>query len=99
MWPLANWYRLVVYIIKRRSPMAKSGLAKLFRNGHSQAVRLPREFRFEGDAVRVRRGAAGGFVGARVSGGGWWGWGGGHCVGGEILKKSRKKARGRAGGE
>jgi len=35
--------------------MAKSGLAKLFRNGRSQAVRLPREFRFEGDAVRVRR--------------------------------------------
>lgn len=35
--------------------MAKSGLAKLFRNGSSQAVRLPREFRFEGDQVRVRR--------------------------------------------
>jgi antitoxin VapB len=30
-------------------------LAKIFRNGRSQAVRLPREFRFEGDAVRVRR--------------------------------------------
>ena len=29
--------------------------AKLFRNGRSQAVRLPREFRFEGDSVRVRR--------------------------------------------
>jgi antitoxin VapB len=35
--------------------MAKTGVAKLFRNGRSQAVRLPREFRFEGDAVRVRR--------------------------------------------
>jgi antitoxin VapB len=35
--------------------MAKSGVAKLFRNGRSQAVRLPREFRFEGDSVRVRR--------------------------------------------
>jgi antitoxin VapB len=34
--------------------MAKSGLAKLFRNGRSQAVRLPKEFRFEGDMVRVR---------------------------------------------
>jgi len=33
--------------------MAKSGVAKLFRNGRSQAVRLPKEFRFEGDAVRV----------------------------------------------
>lgn len=30
-------------------------IAKLFRNGRSQAVRLPREFRFEGDRVRVRR--------------------------------------------
>ena len=29
--------------------------AKLFRNGRSQAVRLPREFRFAGDRVRVRR--------------------------------------------
>ena len=29
--------------------------AKVFKNGRSQAVRLPREFRFEGDRVRVRR--------------------------------------------
>jgi len=35
--------------------MAKMAIAKLFRNGRSQAVRLPREFRFEGDRVRVRR--------------------------------------------
>ena len=35
--------------------MAKTAVAKLFRNGRSQAVRLPREFRFEGDRVRVRR--------------------------------------------
>ena len=33
--------------------------AKLFQNGRSQAVRLPREFRFEGDRVRVRRVASG----------------------------------------
>ena len=32
-----------------------SRAAKLFRNGRSQAVRLPREFRFEGDRVRLRR--------------------------------------------
>ncbi len=32
----------------------KKGVAKLFRNGRSQAVRLPREFRFEGDCVRIR---------------------------------------------
>ena len=35
--------------------VVKIGIAKLFRNGRSQAVRLPREFRFEGDRVRVRR--------------------------------------------
>ncbi len=29
--------------------------ARLFTNGGSQAVRLPREFRFEGDEVTVRR--------------------------------------------
>ncbi|HET6840736.1 MAG TPA: type II toxin-antitoxin system VapB family antitoxin [Candidatus Angelobacter sp.] len=29
--------------------------AKLFQNGSSQAVRLPREFRFKGDKVRIRR--------------------------------------------
>jgi len=29
--------------------------AKLFMNGRSQAVRLPREFRFEGTEVRVIR--------------------------------------------
>jgi antitoxin VapB len=29
--------------------------AKLFRNGRSQAVRLPKEFRFEGDEVSIRR--------------------------------------------
>lgn len=30
-------------------------IAKLFRNGQSQAVRLPKEFRFEGDFVYVKR--------------------------------------------
>ncbi|NJD57675.1 MAG: antitoxin [Nitrospirae bacterium] len=29
--------------------------AKLFRNGQSQAVRLPREFRFENDHVFVKK--------------------------------------------
>ena len=29
--------------------------AKLFRHGGSQAVRLPREFRFPGDKVRIRK--------------------------------------------
>ena len=34
-------------------PMSKT--AKLFRNGNSQAVRLPQEFRFPGTEVRIRR--------------------------------------------
>lgn len=29
--------------------------AKLFMNGRSQAVRLPKEFRFSGDAVGIRK--------------------------------------------
>lgn len=29
--------------------------AKLFQSGRSQAVRLPKAFRFDGDAVRIRR--------------------------------------------
>ena len=29
--------------------------ARLFRNGRSQAVRLPREFRFDGDRVFIKR--------------------------------------------
>jgi antitoxin VapB len=33
--------------------------AKLFKNGRSQAVRLPREFRFKGDRVRLRRAGRG----------------------------------------
>jgi len=36
--------------------------AKLFRNGRSQAVRLPAEFRFEGVEVFVRRDPATGDV-------------------------------------
>jgi antitoxin VapB len=29
--------------------------AKLFKNGRSQAVRLPKEFQFSGNEVRIRR--------------------------------------------
>jgi len=36
--------------------------AKLFRNGRSQAVRLPSEYRFEGSEVYVRRDPANGDV-------------------------------------
>lgn len=33
--------------------------ASLFRNGRSQAVRIPKEFEFEGDEVTIRREADG----------------------------------------
>ena len=49
------WYILMVYIERR----FMTTTAKLFKNGRSQAVRLPREFRFEGDRVRVRRAGRG----------------------------------------
>ena len=29
--------------------------AKLFQNGQSQAVRLPKDFRFKGDSVSIKR--------------------------------------------
>jgi antitoxin VapB len=44
------------YIPKGIDPPGKPmQTAKLFKNGRSQAVRLPKEFRFEGDEVYVRR--------------------------------------------
>jgi antitoxin VapB len=35
--------------------MGNTGIAKLFKHGRSQAVRLPKEFRMPGTEVRVRR--------------------------------------------
>ncbi len=35
--------------------MKESGIAKIFKHGRSQAVRLPLAFRLPGDRVRVRR--------------------------------------------
>jgi len=39
----------------KKSTIGKPGTAKLFKSGRSQAVRLPKEFRFEGKEVRIRR--------------------------------------------
>jgi len=39
----------------RRNLLADTRIAKLFKNGASQAVRLPAEFRFEGDQVFITR--------------------------------------------
>ena len=38
-----------------RKPAEAKSTAKLFMHGRSQAVRLPKEFRFEGTEVRVSR--------------------------------------------
>ena len=35
--------------------MSETGIAKIFKHGRSQAVRLPMAFRLPGDRVRVRR--------------------------------------------
>lgn len=35
--------------------MSRTGVAKIFMHGRSQAVRLPLAFRLPGDRVRVRR--------------------------------------------
>lgn len=39
-----------------------SRTAKLFRNGRSQAVRLPADYRFQGSEVYIRRTASGDIV-------------------------------------
>lgn len=39
-----------IYLLRRAMKTAK-----LFRNGQSQAVRLPKEFRFEGEFVYVKK--------------------------------------------
>lgn len=36
--------------------------AKVFRHGNSQAVRLPKEFRFDTEEVMVKRAAGGGVL-------------------------------------
>jgi antitoxin VapB len=61
-----GWYLLLVDTTpEEATPMANSVdkkeevRAKLFVNGRSQAVRLPKEFRFEGNEVRVRRALGG----------------------------------------
>jgi antitoxin VapB len=48
----------VIYIIGRYHYLIGCGMtatAKLFMHGRSQAVRLPKEFRFEGTEVRVSK--------------------------------------------
>ena len=39
----------------RRKTSSKRVIARVFKNGRSQAVRLPKEFRFEAETVLVHR--------------------------------------------
>lgn len=41
--------------IQWESVMPDTGVARIFKHGRSQAVRLPKAFRLPGDRVRVRR--------------------------------------------
>ncbi len=59
-----DWYILLIDTLggamgTKPGSKLQSTDAKLFWNGRSQAVRLPKEFRFEGDRVRVTRMGAG----------------------------------------
>jgi antitoxin VapB len=42
--------------------MTKHATGKIFMHGRSQAVRLPKEFRFEGNEVRIIRTEGGGVL-------------------------------------
>jgi antitoxin VapB len=44
-----------MYIMWAGGILSKTGVAKIFMHGRSQAVRLPRAFRLPGDRVRVRK--------------------------------------------
>jgi antitoxin VapB len=54
----------MVQSAKKPEKAAKIVTARLFQNGRSQAVRLPKEFRFEGHEVRIRRTSKGVLLGA-----------------------------------
>lgn len=47
---------------RKTEPSMTNRRAKLFRNGGSQAVRLPADFRFDGDTVYISRDQANGDV-------------------------------------
>ena len=52
----ARWARIYSMYLFEESSMKT---AKIFKHGNSQAVRLPKEFRFSGSQVQIRRSGAG----------------------------------------
>jgi antitoxin VapB len=80
--------------------MSNRRLAKLFRNGRSQAVRLPREFRFDGDIVRIRRTNEGVLLEPLIPDAAQWfaeldrlNQSAGSRTGGRFMEKGRKQPR------
>ena len=73
--------------------MPRKVIAKLFRNGRSQAVRLPREFRFEGDRVGVRRVAEGVLLEPVISNPARWFAEMDRFKGEPLLEKGRKQPK------
>ena len=67
-----------------------SKTAKLFRNGRSQAVRLPREFRFEGDEVLIRQMGSGVLLEPRIADVQQW-FAKLDRIKGDFMKKGRRK--------
>jgi antitoxin VapB len=43
------------YISNHQEVVVMESTAKLFKNGRSQAIRLPKEFRFKGTEVKIRK--------------------------------------------
>lgn len=71
--------------------MANKSEAKLFKNGRSQAVRLPREFRFEGDRVRIRKTKSGVLLEPIISDAQQWFASMDRAASEPILKNGRKQ--------
>jgi antitoxin VapB len=73
--------------------VAKNSTGKLFRNGSSQAVRLPREFRFEGDRVRIQKVGRGVLLQPLISDPRKWFAAMDEFKGEQLLSKGRKQPR------
>jgi len=54
---LMAWDSIFGIYLSRRLHMSRIGIAKIFRNGRSQAVRLPKEFDLTATGTRAEGGA------------------------------------------
>jgi len=56
---LPLWEIVYILLVSIDSMLPLVKIAKIFQHGNSQAVRLPKEFRFEEDEVVIKRHAGG----------------------------------------